>query len=259
MVEKHLLIYQFQPDTNDYKLDKVSLESTFCSQINKLDSTIHLVCKENQISYVAEIYYNEKYQTPSEALTLNRYYTEVDDVKNVFVIGEDRDDPFLLISGDEDLMLTSYAINRQVLLDMEGEQNIDRFQSLGIQDVEYIYDFSQENSTYLVGIGVGFVIFFQINQVDPIMECTLDRKDGVRSSILLAINVTSCPENGDFQQLNSICEVLIPYTIYVSILELEKSKGLTVKIVVFAFMFIIVLLILGCAFKRNGLINRAMA
>jgi len=48
-------------------------------------------------------------------LILNRYYTDIQDAKLILSFGID-EDLKLLINGDNNLQLSSYGVNRKVLL-----------------------------------------------------------------------------------------------------------------------------------------------
>ncbi len=99
-----------------------------------------------------------------DALKLNRYYNEIDDAKLIFRFGE-WDNPKLLISGDNDLALTAYGINRQVLIESDQKQTIDRFKSLGLEEIKSVSSLSNLSSTYSVGVGTKFIVFFRLNEV----------------------------------------------------------------------------------------------
>lgn len=66
---------------------------------------------------MAELFYNQTFSEPKEVLRLNRYYTQIDDANLVTMFG-DWSNPKLFISGDEQIMIASYGVNRQVLLDL---------------------------------------------------------------------------------------------------------------------------------------------
>ena len=68
---------------------------------------------------------------PSEALKLNRYYTQIGDANHLFRFGG-WDNPKLLISGGDQLFVTPYGINRQVLLEAKSPQLAKRFRGLSI-------------------------------------------------------------------------------------------------------------------------------
>lgn len=74
-----------------------------------------MICKEGGANYVAEMFFNESFVKANEALKLNRYYTQIDDARLLFRFGS-WENPKLLISGDEEFVLTAYGINREVLL-----------------------------------------------------------------------------------------------------------------------------------------------
>jgi hypothetical protein len=73
--------------------------------------------------------------------------------------------PKLFISGENDLLLTAYGINRQVLIDSNQRQIMTRFKSLGLEKIVSIPKLSNINSTYAVGIATGFIAFFKINEI----------------------------------------------------------------------------------------------
>ena len=64
---------------------------------------------------MAEFFFNESFSLASEALKLNRYYNQIDDAKLLYKFGGNFN-PKLLISGDDDMLLTAYGINRQILI-----------------------------------------------------------------------------------------------------------------------------------------------
>ena len=74
-----------------------------------------MICRESGLNYVAEFFLDENFVLSKDALKLNRYYTQLDDARLAFRFGE-WDNPKLLVAGDNDLMLTAYGVNRQVLL-----------------------------------------------------------------------------------------------------------------------------------------------
>lgn len=67
----------------------------------------------------------------ADALKLNRYYTQVDDARLLFKFGSKKN-PKLMISGDNDLFVTAYAVNREILLNTTRGQNSKRYKALGI-------------------------------------------------------------------------------------------------------------------------------
>ena len=62
------------------------------------------------------MYINTSFVKVSEALRLNRYYTDLNDARYVFKFGK-WNNPKLIITGDDDVMITPYATNRQVIID----------------------------------------------------------------------------------------------------------------------------------------------
>lgn len=101
------------------------------------------------------------------------------------------------MSGDNDLMLTAYGINRQVLMDSNQKQTMSRFKSLGLESIITIANLSNASSTYAVGISTDFIVFFLINEIPSEMECSFDRKDNkMRWNILVEVNTTNCFANG---------------------------------------------------------------
>lgn len=131
-----------------------------------------MICKEGGVNYVAEMFFNESFVKASEALKLNRYYTQIDDARLLFRFGS-WDNPKLLISGDEEFILTAYGINREVLLQSQVMQTIDRYKSLGVEDITTIASFSNISTSYAIGVGTGFLIFFRINEIPAEIECNL--------------------------------------------------------------------------------------
>ncbi|MCB0369231.1 MAG: hypothetical protein KDD45_07175 [Bdellovibrionales bacterium] len=59
----------------------------------------------------------------------------------------------MIISGDDDLAVTPYAINRQVLLDSVYEPRTTKLKSLGVEMIHSLPNYS--NFTYNYAIGVG--------------------------------------------------------------------------------------------------------
>lgn len=96
-----------------------------------------------------------------DALYLNRYYTQIDDVRLIFKFGEDSN-PKLFISGEYDVLLTAYGINRQVLIDSNQRQAMSKFKSLGLENIVSISNLSNFSSTYAIGIATEFIVFFRI-------------------------------------------------------------------------------------------------
>jgi hypothetical protein len=80
---------------------------------------------------VAEFFFNETSLLASEALKLNRYYNQIDSVKLIFKFGRSYN-PKLMISGDEDMLLTAFGINRQVLIEAPTPQPVSRLKGLGL-------------------------------------------------------------------------------------------------------------------------------
>lgn len=74
-----------------------------------------MICREGGVNYVPEFYYNDSFVFSKDALRLNRYYTQIDDARLLFKFGG-AENPKLFISGDQDLYLTAYGINRKVLI-----------------------------------------------------------------------------------------------------------------------------------------------
>ena len=46
-----------------------------------------MICKEGGVNYVSEYYFNENFELAKDALFLNRYYTQVDDARLIFMFG----------------------------------------------------------------------------------------------------------------------------------------------------------------------------
>jgi len=61
------------------------------------------------------MFLNQSFTDPTQALKLNRYYNSIDDARLLFRFGEAYN-PKLIISGDVDLLVVPYAVNREVLL-----------------------------------------------------------------------------------------------------------------------------------------------
>jgi hypothetical protein len=78
---------------------------------------LHVICKEDGAQYVAEYFDNYNPIKNTEELLINRYYNQIEDVHNLFPFGKNKDK--LFIDGYDQLILTSFAVNRHVLLDME--------------------------------------------------------------------------------------------------------------------------------------------
>jgi len=55
--------------------------------MHKYETTIHIICKEAGINYVAELFFNASFVHVSEALKLNRYYTYIGDANGLYKIG----------------------------------------------------------------------------------------------------------------------------------------------------------------------------
>lgn len=114
LIEGQLVAYRTDANLT-INADFIDLESRECFGLNKYESTLHMICKEGGANYVAEMLFNESFVKAKDALKLNRYYTQVDDARFLFRFGS-WESPKLLISGDEDFILTAYGINREVLL-----------------------------------------------------------------------------------------------------------------------------------------------
>lgn len=52
-------------------------------------------------------------------------------------------------------------------------QTIDRYKSLGVEDITTIASFSNISTSYAIGVGTGFLIFFRINEIPAEIECNL--------------------------------------------------------------------------------------
>jgi hypothetical protein len=80
---------------------------------------------------VAEFFFNETFLLASEALKLNRYYNQIDSAKLIFKFGGSYN-PKLIISGDEDMLLTAFGINRQVLIEAPSPPPVSRLKAVGL-------------------------------------------------------------------------------------------------------------------------------
>lgn len=110
-----------------------------------------------------------------------------------------------------------------------------------------------------MGIATQFVVLFRINEIAAEVECSFERKESkMRWNLLVEINTTNCPGNGEIEQLQSICQYSIPFTYYVSLFEVDSSKQLTVHIFVYVVLIAIGLLLLGCIFHCKSLRARAL-
>lgn len=130
LIQGQLVAYRRTPNLT-METSYIDLQSKDCWGINKYESTLHIICREGGVNYVAEFYLDQDFVLAKDALTLNRYYTQIDDVRLIYKFGEQKS-PKLFINGDNDLLLTAYGINRQVLIDSNQRQVTSRFKSLGI-------------------------------------------------------------------------------------------------------------------------------
>ena len=254
--QKQLITYRMKE--GEYQADFVGLESEECWGLNKYDTTLHMICKESGAHYVAEMYFNSSFVKVSDALRLNRYYTELDDARYVFRFGQ-WNNPRLVIAGDDDLLMTPYAINRQVIIDADELPPREHARSLGMEQISTLPSRSSLNTTAAVGVGTEFVALFRVIDSPASMVCSHNRDESVKWSLLVQINTSSCFSNGEIEQLQSICKVGIPYTFYTSMFEVDSSKSLTVRLVAYAILAVVALVLLGCAFHCRGLRAKATA
>ena len=77
------------------------------------------------------MYINTSFVKVNEALRLNRYYTDLNDARYVFKFGK-WNNPKLIITGDDDVMITPYATNRQVIIDSDYLPPAKHARSLGM-------------------------------------------------------------------------------------------------------------------------------
>jgi hypothetical protein len=194
---------------------------------------------------------------PAEALRLNRYYNDVEDAKLLFRFGGDYN-PKLVISGDNDLLLVPYAINRQVLLESSYAPRSMRFRSLGVELIHSLPKYSNFTHTYTVGVGEGFMAMFLIWEEPPEMECKVVRtEDAKEFNILVEFNTSSCVANGDWEQLESICTYYLPFNIYASLVEVDAANHKTIVATVLLLLLAILILVVGCGLYCRGNIERA--
>lgn len=57
LIEGELVAFRGNKE-GGYSADFVTLESRECWQLNKVGSTLHMICKESGLNYVAEFYIN---------------------------------------------------------------------------------------------------------------------------------------------------------------------------------------------------------
>lgn len=58
--------------------------------------------------------------------------------------------------------MTSFAINRQIILESSKYQTIDKFKALGVEDIETVTAFGSANTTFGIGVGTDFLYSFKI-------------------------------------------------------------------------------------------------
>lgn len=92
---------------------------------------MYIVCEEAGKRYVAEMYISNS--APNVRLALNQYFTTLDDVNRVIPFGKLKDQ--LLLIGDEEFMMTTFAVNRHVLLDLGLPQPRTKYESFASEYV----------------------------------------------------------------------------------------------------------------------------
>ena len=78
-------------------------------------STLHLSCRYNSISYIAEIFISSQ-----DKLKINRYYSDMDIYETSVVrkVG----DGIMFMVGDDEVRVQNYAINKQIIKDLPHHQ-----------------------------------------------------------------------------------------------------------------------------------------
>ena len=108
----------------DYKTPvKQELAGELCTRIYLYTSTLHIICEYEKRNFVGEYFYNET----MNVLILNRFYNDIENYRLVSYI-----DNYFLMVGENDIILTSNAVNRKVLLDLPKNAYSERFVSFGV-------------------------------------------------------------------------------------------------------------------------------
>ena len=75
----------------------------------------------------------------------------------------------MIISGDNDLMIVPYAVNREVLLESPYLPRETRLRSLGVEMIHSLTAFSNFTHTYAIGVGEYFISLFMLVEEPPEM------------------------------------------------------------------------------------------
>ena len=90
------------------------------------------------------------------------------------------------------------------------------------------------------------------------MECQVSRKDGeIRWNILVELNTSSCLANGDWEQLESICQYRIPFSLYAGVVEIDAANHTTIVATVLLLLLATAILLVGCGLYCNVSIQKA--
>lgn len=166
----------------------------------------------------------------------------------------------MIISGDYDLLIVPYAVNRQALLDSANIDRGHRVKSLGVEEIHWISSLSNFTYNVAVGIGEDYLALFAIKEEPPALECLITRtSEDIRWNVLVEINSSSCIANGDWEQLESICTYEIPFTLYASLLEVNATNHGTIVATLLIVMLSLLIVVVGCGLYCRNNLKRAKA
>jgi hypothetical protein len=92
------------------------------------------------------------------------------------------------------------------------------------------------------------------------MECFITRTpQDIRWNILVELNSSSCLANGDWEQLESICNYLIPMGLYASLVEVDEANHATIVATVILLLMAVGIVVVGCGLYCKTNLQRAGA
>lgn len=101
---------------------------------------------------------------------------------------------------------------------------------------------------------------FIVEEEPPEMECFLRRtSEDVRWNILVELNTSSCLANGDWEQLQSICNYLIPMSLYASLVEVDEANHTTIVATVVLLLLAVGIVVVGCGLYCKTNLQKAAA
>lgn len=151
-------------------------------------STLHIICEYEKRNFIGEYFFNETLNV----LILNRFYTDIENYRLLSYVSN-----YLLMIGENDIILTSNGVNRKVLLDMPKNAYSERFVSFGIENILFLSQNPLTDSDQVFfAVGEDFIVLFDLKFIPAEIWCYIERPpESLQKNILIVRNTSQCEMN----------------------------------------------------------------